>query len=315
MIKVRDDLTGDIFGNFLVLKQVDDYISPKGCHRSQWKCKCLLCNNDEVIIMDIVLKKQTKLSCGCIDDLTGKRFGRLTVISKDGKDKNNNTIWHCKCDCGNTVSVIHSRLTNENVRSCGCLRSDMAVERFSKENIYDVSGEYGIGYTTNTNKPFYFDLEDYNKIKQYTWFEDIATNGYHSLKTKDVKTGKVFRMSSLFGFKYHDHINRNPLDNRKENFREATAQENARNRTKSSNNTSGFIGVCWDKEKLKWLSYIAVDNKQIKLGRFHSKEDAIRTRLLAEKKYFKEFAPQRHLFAEYGIEENENFLENPLDKS
>ena len=36
-----------------------------------------------------------------------------------------------------------------------------------KENIYDLSGEFGIGYCTNTGSPFYFDLEDYNKIKNY----------------------------------------------------------------------------------------------------------------------------------------------------
>ena len=45
-----------------------------------------------------------------------------------------------------------------------------------------------------------------------------------------------------------------------------------------------------------------------KLGRFSDKEDAIKARLQAEAKYFKEFAPQRHLFKQYGILED-NFLE------
>ena len=93
----------------------------------------------------------------------------------------------------------------------------------------------------------------------------------------------------------------NLYDNRKNNFRPATYQENARNRSLSKKNTSGFIGVCWDKETSKWLAYIKLDYNQIKLGRFINKEDAIRTRLRAEKEYFGEFAPQRHLFKEYGI--------------
>lgn len=67
------------------------------------------------------------------------------------------------------------------------------------------------------------------------------------------------------------------------------------------NNTSGFSGVSWDKERSKWVAYIVIDKKRKKLGRFDDKKDAIKTRLLAEEKYFGEFAPQRHLFKEYSI--------------
>jgi hypothetical protein len=312
MVKVRKSLIGDIIGNFLVLSQADDYISPSGTRRAQWNCKCLLCDNNEVVIMDTVLQKETKESCGCLEDLTGRRFGRLTAVEKDGQDKDGNTIWKCACDCGNDISVIHSRLTIGNVQSCGCLRRELASEKFSKENIYNLDGEYGVGWTTNTNKKFYFDLEDYNIIKNYTWIEDMAAGNYHSLRAYEKETGNRIIMSALLGYKNHDHINRNPFDNRKENFRVASAQENARNRSLPKNNTSGFIGVSFDKEYNKWVAYIKLDNKQNKLGRFINKEDAVRARLCAEKKYFGEFSPQRHLFKEYGIEDE--FLENPLDK-
>lgn len=303
MVRVRKNLIGDIIGNFLVLDQADDYISPKGTRRAQWNCKCLLCGNNDVIIMDTVLQKNTKESCGCMEDLAGQIFGRLIAIEKDGQDKNGNTVWKCKCDCGNVISVIHSRLTTGNVQSCGCLRRELVSERFSKENVYNLDGEYGIGWTTNTNKEFYFDIEDYDIIKQYTWVEDMAVENYHSLRAYEKGTGDRVIMSMLLGYKNHDHINRNPFDNRKINFRQATAQENARNRSVPKNNTSGFIGVCWDKEACKWLAYIKFDYNQLKLGRFVNKEDAIRARLRAERKYFGEFAPQRHLFKEYGIED------------
>ena len=308
MINSRNDLTGKIFGNFLVLNQAEDYISPKGCHRSQWVCKCLLCGKENIIIMDSVLKKQTKESCGCLKDLTNKRFGRLVVIGKIGKNKKNNTVWHCKCDCDNEIFVEHNRLTSGNVKSCGCFRKDLAKEKFSKYNIYDLYGDYGIGYTTNTNQPFYFDLEDYDLIKNYTWYEDISIDGYHSLKSKDVKSGKIIKMSYLIGCKYFDHKNRNPLDNRRKNLRPATNSQNAQNRTLSRLNTSGFTGVSWDKEFNKWVAYIKLENKMKKLGRFIDKEEAIKVRLEAEAKHFKEFAPQRHLFKQYGILEDE-FIE------
>jgi hypothetical protein len=301
MVKVREDKTGRVIGNFLVLGQAEDYVSPNGQKRARWNCQCLLCGNNEVTIMDTVLQKQTKQSCGCLDDLTNKRFGRLTVLYADGKDDNGCTTWRCLCDCGEQISVIHSRLAGGNVKSCGCLRQDMARERFSKENIYDMSGQYGIGYTTNTNNPFYFDLDDFNLIRQYTWFEDISTSGYRSLKAKDTNTKKKIKMSYILGCKQYDHINRNPLDNRRANLRPATDSQNAQNRSLPSNNTSGFMGVCWDKESCKWLAYIKQNQKQIKLGRYIKKEDAVRARLKAEKEYFGEFAPQRHLFEEYGI--------------
>jgi hypothetical protein len=301
MIKVRKNLTGDIVGNFLVLAQADDYVSPSGARRARWNCQCLLCGNNDVVIMDTVLQKQSKESCGCLDDLTGKRFGRLTAKYKDGQDDKQNTIWKCDCDCGNEVLVIHSRLTTGNVQSCGCLRRDLTSERFSKENKYDLSGEYGIGWTTNTNKEFYFDLEDYEKIKSYTWIEDMAAQNYHSLRARKKGTNKNIKMSDLLGYKNYDHKNRNPFDNRKSNFRLATAQENARNRSLSPRNTSGVAGICWAEDCQKWVAFIGMDGKNKKIGRFINKEDAIRARLRAEKEYFGEFAPQRHLFDEYDI--------------
>ena len=309
MVKTRKDLTGDKIGNFLVLSQTDDYISPKGTRRAQWKCQCLLCGNSEVVIMDTVLQKNTKQSCGCIEDLTGKRFGRLVVTGEyelndllDGNKK-----WCCVCDCGNNVIVQRSSLTSGGTQSCGCLQKELISARQSKENIYDLGGTHGVGWTTNTNKEFYFDLEDYDKIKDYTWIEDMGVTDYHSLRAHVKGTNKKIKMSEVLGYKNYDHKNRNPFDNRKNNFRLATAQENARNRSLPKNNTSGFIGVCWDKESCKWLSYIKLNKKQMKLGRFINKDDAIRARLRAEKEYFGEFAPQRHLFEQYVLEDE--FLE------
>ena len=73
------------------------------------------------------------------------------------------------------------------------------------------------------------------------------------------------------------------------------------NQSKQSNNTSGFIGVSWSKQYQKWVSYINVNKKTTYLGRFADKYDAVKTRLQAELKYYGEFAPQQHLFEEYGI--------------
>ena len=67
------------------------------------------------------------------------------------------------------------------------------------------------------------------------------------------------------------------------------------------NNTSGITGVSWDKRLQKWSVRLQVNGERIILGNYVNKNDAIKARLEAEKKYFGEFAPQQHLFQEYGI--------------
>lgn len=57
-------------------------------------------------------------------NLVGKKFGRLTVISSDGRAKNNEVKWRCRCDCGKEISVRGSDLKNGNTKSCGCFRRE-----------------------------------------------------------------------------------------------------------------------------------------------------------------------------------------------
>lgn len=59
-----------------------------------------------------------------LEDLTGRRVGKLTVIKRHYDPNRKCTLWECKCDCGNTTIVIANRLKNELTRSCGCLRRE-----------------------------------------------------------------------------------------------------------------------------------------------------------------------------------------------
>ena len=86
-----------------------------------------------------------------------------------------------------------------------------------------------------------------------------------------------------------DHINRNPLDNRKSNLRIVNNQQNSMNKGHQKRNTSGHKGVSWDKSRNKWYAYITVNYKLINLGRFNILEDAIKARKKAEIKYFGEY--------------------------
>ena len=61
---------------------------------------------------------------GKTNDLTGQKFGLLTVIERAGRTKWRTPIWLCKCDCGNYTKVLSSNLVSNSTKSCGCLRKN-----------------------------------------------------------------------------------------------------------------------------------------------------------------------------------------------
>ena len=86
-----------------------------------------------------------------------------------------------------------------------------------------------------------------------------------------------------------DHKNHNGLDNRKENLRHATRQQNSFNTRKRSNNTSGFKGVSYCKSTDKWVARIRIGNTYKNLGRFPTPEEAHAAYCLAGKQHMPEF--------------------------
>lgn len=246
-------------------------------------------------------------------DLTGQQFGRLVVLEQAddyiSPSGNHQTMWLCECSCPekNKIIVRGSHLKDGFTQSCGCLHREMASEANKKTNTYILDGEYGIGFASNTGSEFYFDLEDYDKIKDYCWCESVVSNNFHKL-TANVN-GKTTSMHILLGFKGFDHIDRNELNNKKSNLRECTHQENSWNRSLAKNNQSGVIGVYWYKDNKKWRAEVHINKKHIYVYYGDNKEDAIKARLEAEAKYYGKFAPQIHLFEQYGIIQQNDLTE------
>lgn len=229
-------------------------------------------------------------------DLTGQRFGRLTVIKRvdnsiqpSGQQK---AQWLCKCDCGNEHIVKGYSLKNGDTKSCGCLNSEIAsesIKRFKKENTYDLSGNYGIGYTAN-GKKFYFDLEDYDKIKNYYW--QVTKRGYViSSETKEHDRLVQHRLIMNCPEELEiDHIHQERKnDNRKNNLRICTHIKNSMNRDIRSDNTSGVTGVSFDKHCNKWVAMITYNGKR-KKRKFSDFSDAVRQRKEWEELYFSEYS-------------------------
>jgi len=73
-------------------------------------------------------------------DLTGMRFGRLTVIEMSEKGKSGHVRWLCLCDCGKSKSVESGNLMSLGTTSCGCFRSEQMSKKNSGSNNHRWSG-------------------------------------------------------------------------------------------------------------------------------------------------------------------------------
>ena len=130
------------------------------------------------------------------------------------------------------------------------------------------------------------DLEDVERVKNYKWGL-ISSTGYVSNST-NVSLLHRFIMNCPDDMVV-DHINHNKLDNRKENLRICTQQQNNMNKKMKSNNTSGVVGVSWDKTHSKWIAHIGLNGKLINLGYYSTKKEAIKARQEAEIEHFGEY--------------------------
>ena len=69
---------------------------------------------------------------GRVKDMTGMKFGRLTVIERRGSNKSGNALWLCKCDCEKEVVVRNDHLTSGSTKSCGCYKNEKSSERMKE---------------------------------------------------------------------------------------------------------------------------------------------------------------------------------------
>lgn len=235
------------------------------------------------------------------EDLINKVFGKLTVVGRaeDRVDKNGKHFarWLCECSCEqHTKKIVEQcHLRRGKILSCGCYNKDRIREAHKKTNVHELYDNYGVLWTSNTNEEVYFDIEDAEKILEHCWYKDVT--GYPA----STINGKTIRLHAFLGFKWHDHCDRNKLNNKKENLRPCTYNQNGTNKGLRRDNVSGVVGVYWYARDRKWKSQINIDGQVKYLGAFVNKEDAIKARLKAEFEHYGDFAPQRHLFEEYNI--------------
>lgn len=133
------------------------------------------------------------------------------------------------------------------------------------------------------------DDEDFEFVSQWKWY--LMGDGYAG-RVALPERQTVYLHKLVYERKYGttftkvDHKNRNRLDNRKENLRLATNQQNTVNCKLYSTNKSGYKGVHWRKSHQKWVALIVVRRKSIFLGYFDTPEKASKAYKKAASKYF-----------------------------
>lgn len=166
-----------------------------------------------------------------------------------------------------------------------------------KRNEYILKDDIAI-IKINSKKHGYFeaiiDIEDYNKIKDYTWgiCKHHNFNIYYVKSCKFVNRKlKQYQLQRIImdcpkGYVV-DHIDHNPLNNRKSNLRICTIAENGMNRKPNYNNTSGITGVSWRENEQRWVAHFKTKEKKF-CKRFKTKAEAVEQRRVWEKTYWTE---------------------------
>lgn len=129
--------------------------------------------------------------------------------------------------------------------------------------------------------PAIVDNEDYDKLIVKTWRAARKKNGtcyaVHDVRTEDGKVIKLLMHREVLQAQSGsivDHVNRNGLDNRRQNLRFVTNSQNCWNRIGVQNTTSKYKGVSWDRRRIKWRAKIVHNGKIYHIGRFDSEEEA-----------------------------------------
>lgn len=125
------DITGQRFGHLTVIKKSEKKTKDQ---KAWWVCRCD-CGNENVVRGECLRLGRTK-SCGCNEfrpmDLTGHKYGYLTVIERAGRTSDGRIAWKCVCDCGNETIVNSNNLRSGNVKSCGCGNFRKGEEKIDK---------------------------------------------------------------------------------------------------------------------------------------------------------------------------------------
>ncbi len=250
------DLTGQKFGKLMVLGKTD--IRKNGYIVYACLCDC----GSQIFVPSRLLKQRIKTSCGCekrrhpsFQNLTGIKFGKLSVVSEAGKTDKGAILWNCLCECGGTVVAETSELTSGNRKSCGCLSKYKELDWIGKQ----------FGELTVVKHEHY---ENGNH-----WWRCQCTCGNEAIvKQRSLSSGRT----RSCGCRKKENL----VSSR--HFIEGTCIEAIRQKIPNKANTSGIRGVHYAEKSGRWCAQITFKRKCYTLGYYKTLEEAAEVRKKAE---------------------------------
>jgi hypothetical protein len=194
----RLDLLGKRFGRLVVVEYGGTKTNVTNRKYTTWKCLCD-CGNTSIVKTSLLTSGKTK-SCGCyrkekikvirLIDLTGKRFGKLVVLSRDKNTKHNQLSWLCQCDCGNKTVVAGYHLSTGHTSSCGCLVESVIAHELKK-----------------------YCVEKYNAITEYPLSMKMKNSKSHPRYDIYIPNGKIFiEVNGLQHYKFSEYFHQTIQD-------------------------------------------------------------------------------------------------------
>lgn len=179
-----ENLVGRRFGLLTVIHLGP--VSPSG--RVAWVCACD-CGNEKTVLAYSLKNGETQ-SCGCIrrrqiprENLTGQRFGRLTVTDYLG-----NSRYRCVCDCGRETCAPTYRLKKGITRSCGCLRREVAAKKATKHG-ESASALYHVLHAMHQRC-------ENPKSRDYQWYGALGVTIYDGWKLTEYPNFKAWALAN-----------------------------------------------------------------------------------------------------------------------
>lgn len=181
MTTTKANLAGQVFGKLKVISEtrIEDRLGNKT--KVTWLCRCEC--GEETKATTYQLRGGKRTDCGCeklsnVKDLTSMRCGKLTVIKDTGKrTKYRQTIWLCKCECGEYVEYRADLLASNKAYSCGCSRRstiDLIGDKFADLTV--ISEEHRSKRTSDKNRK--------------TWLCRCECGELTSASTRDLQSGR-----------------------------------------------------------------------------------------------------------------------------
>lgn len=209
-------------------------------------------------------------------DITGNRYGRLTVTGYHSTNDKGKALWSCVCDCGEGYIAIGENLKAGKVTSCGCYRKEIApiisaTHGQSKTRLYSIWQDMRRRCSNPRNKEY----KNYGgrgitvcqEWDEYMTFHTWAmNNGYSDELT----------------------IDRKDVNGRYEpsNCKWSTWSQQGQNKRLSTKNTTGMSGVTFKKDRDLYIVRIGVNGQRKFIGEFKTIEEAKQARIAAEQQYW-----------------------------